>query len=441
MKRENNPSDKRKSESESPQSDRLIHIRISRRGCWLLGISLALPYLLALGITVSRVDRKPGQNVETNATAISTNTSFNGGNYIPTKPGPWGELEYVPMSIEIPEEFLSLRADEKQDRRWFFSGAAPGQLGEFLDAAGLTANQKKDLLDRSRWIVSTNGIYVTPSSETIFSLESPARQKIYDVLSQFRENVAHQEAFTFVADEFDAFFKDSGLKPETISLVRKLCYPHGKLLRFADLGWLLDTLPTYPEKLKLEKAVSRRATLFVKLRITPQSDVNALMSYWARAGLTKDLRPLLESLAKVPGGVRLNISFLMPDVAGSRLYTYPFPSLNQPENCHWTSFNFFKEQPEINYIDERVVKQKLDADYFPVFSDPRYGDLVFLVKQNGDIIHSCVFLADDIVYTKNGGHFTAPWMLAKIPDLVETYSAYIPSDQKLTVAYYRNKYF
>ena len=76
-----------------------------------------------------------------------------------------------------------------------------------------------------------------------------------------------------------------------------------------------------------------------------------------------------------------------------------------------------------------------------VFSDPRYGDLVFLVKANGDIIHSCVFLADDIVYTKNGGHFTAPWMLATIPDLVDNYSAYVAPEEKLTVAYYRNKYY
>jgi len=87
------------------------------------------------------------------------------------------------------------------------------------------------------------------------------------------------------------------------------------------------------------------------------------------------------------------------------------------------------------------VKQKLDSEYFPVFSDPRYGDLVFLVKPNGDIIHWAVFLADDIVYTKNGGHFTAPWMLAKISDLVDIYSPYVSSDEKLIVAYYRNKYY
>jgi len=326
----------------------MIHIQIKPRNFWLAVIGLAVPYLLALAVTISRTD----WSIASKASCPETNTpAVFGGSFVPVKPGPWGDLEYVPMNIEIPEEFLSVRSDEKQDRRWFFGSASAEKLAQFLGAAELNPAQRKELLDQSRWLVQTNGIYVTPSRETIFSLSPQSRQKIYGALSQFRENVAHQEAFTFVAAEFDGFCKDCGVAPATLELVKKISYPHGRLLRFSDLPWVLDTLPSYQEKLRLEKAVSRRATLFLKMRITPQTDVEAIMKYWAHAGEAKDLRPLLESLAKVPGGLRLNVSFLMPDWAGGRLYTYPFPSLNQPENCHWTSFNFFKQQPELNYND------------------------------------------------------------------------------------------
>ncbi len=439
MKSPKKPEEKNKTGSRDSSGANMIHIQIKPRNFWQAVIGLAVPYLLALAVTISRTDWSFAHKA-VNCPATNSPTPFN-GSFVPLNPGPWGDLEYVRMNIEIPEEFLSVRSDEKLDRRWFFGGASPGQLAQFLSGAELNEGQRKELLDQSRWQVQTNGIYVTPSRETVFSLSPLARQKIYDGLSQFRENVAHQEAFTFVAAEFDGFCKDCGVKPEILALVKKLSYPHGKVLRFADLAWVLDTLPSYEEKFRLEKAVSRRPTLFLKLRITPETDVENVIRYWGRAGQTKDLRPLLDSLVKVPGGLRLNASFLLPDLAGGRLYTYPFPSLNQPENCHWTSFNFFKNQPELNYSDANVVKQKLDSDYFPVFSDPRYGDLVFLVKPNGDIIHSAVFLADDIVYTKNGGHFTAPWMLAKISDLVDIYSPYVSPDEKLIVAYYRNKYY
>ena len=76
-----------------------------------------------------------------------------------------------------------------------------------------------------------------------------------------------------------------------------------------------------------------------------------------------------------------------------------------------------------------------------VFTDPRYGDLVFLSKPNGEIIHSSVYIADNVVYTKNGGHYLSPWMLMKIPEMVDAFSAMCPPDQQLKVTYYRNKYY
>ena len=103
--------------------------------------------------------------------------------------------------------------------------------------------------------------------------------------------------------------------------------------------------------------------------------------------------------------------------------------------------NFFRDPPDNRYTNAVFIRLKLDTDFYPVFSDPRYGDLVFLEKPSGDIIHSSVFIADEIVYTKNGGHFLSPWMLMTIPDMVTAFSALMPEDQRLKVTYYRNKYY
>ncbi len=45
-------------------------------------------------------------------------------------------------------------------------------------------------------------------------------------------------------------------------------------------------------------------------------------------------------------------------------------------------------------------------------------------QMNADFmkIHSAVYIADDICFTKNGGTAVRPWMLSTISDLLEQYS-------------------
>ncbi len=40
----------------------------------------------------------------------------------PLKPGPWGNLEILPIFIEPPDEYLPLEGIEQSDHRWQFSG-------------------------------------------------------------------------------------------------------------------------------------------------------------------------------------------------------------------------------------------------------------------------------------------------------------------------------
>jgi hypothetical protein len=418
-----------------------LQIDIPRKGYLIVIVLLAIPYFVVAGFLLSKTKwgRKAAGTSEVPpvAQAEAGNASDNA---TLGKPGPWGNLEYVRMFLEIPEEFLSVRSDETANRHWFFGGYSREKLSEFFGHLGLPANQLQ-LLNATPWEIAANGIRILPPGELVLNLAPGTRQRIYTVLAQFSENNWQREAFVFPSGAEDQIFANSGLPAKTVSLVKQLCYPHGKVSLFADMPWVLDTLPTYDEKLRLEKAASRRATLLLKVRVNSDSNIDSLLKYWGRAGMDKDLRPLLESLGKVPGGALVGLNNLLPPFPRSRLYRFPFPSLNQPENCHWTSFNFFKEKPEGTFDKVQELRAKIDSEYYPMFSDPKYGDVIFLAKPNGDIVHSAIFIADDIVYTKNGGHFTAPWMLMKIPDLIEAYSAFVSPDEPLQVLYYRNKYY
>ncbi len=355
------------------------------------------------------------------------------------KPGPWGELECQRTVIEIPDEFLSIRLHEGDVPHWFFKGYSAAMLTKLLEDAQLSAEEKRDLLDASKWETSPAGIQIKPAEKTVLSLSPQSRKSIYTVLAQFGENAPQEQAFHWPVATAGAAFDGAEISEQTRALITRLSYQLGKLVMFADLSTVLRTLPNETEKRRLEKVLSRHPTLLMRLNVNPQSDIDALVEYWARAGSGKDIRPILEAAARISGGTKLSILYLLPPWPTARLYSFPFPTVGAQFDCLWTAFNFFKEVPDPPTNDGSYWKRKLDAEYYPVTSDPRYGDILMLIKPDGTIIHSCTFIADDIVYTKNGASATVPWILMTIPELLEAYASELPEGQRLRVQVYRNK--
>ena len=362
----------------------------------------------------------------------------------PLNPGPWGNLEALPMYLEPPEEYLPTRTLEAADRRWCFTGLSVAQLTSLFQSADLTGEQQSELLDASKWEVTQNAIYVNPSKELILSLSPQARKVIYGPMLAQPDNLYALLRCSYRADQFDDFFSNSGLPGETLSLIKTLSYPYGDLVIFCDAPTVLDTLPSPELKTRLMKTLLRKRTLLLRLHITPDTDINALSRYWSKAGQGVNIQPMLESLTKLPQGARMDVIELFPPLPSADLYSYPFPSTrpeDQHKDCHYTALNFFRDTPDPRFTDPKVVKQTLQNDYYPVLADPRYGDLIALVQQDGSIIHSCIFIADNVVYTKNSPNFRDPYILMTLPDMMDNFRAQIPEGQKLQVLIYRNKYY
>jgi len=428
------PQSNERKKADAESSGFRVHIEIPRKGLLVLLLVLIIPYFIGAGFFLAKHDW--------HSMAGSSSAAVTSEGATPCNPGPWGKLEYVPIKIETPEEFLSIQSFESTDPRWFFGNMNRDAALATLDHAGLTTGEHSQLAN-AKWDPAANGIYVTAPTDLIIALKPTVREAIYTTLGQWQENSSQQDVFFFPSEDMKTFFDKSGVSDETVALVKQLSYPHGKLQFFADLPLVLRNLQTYDDKRRLAKAVSRRSTLLLKLSVDENSNVDELLKYWAHAGLEKDLRPLFESLTKVPGGARISLINLLPPAPSARLYTFAFPSMEplEHDNCHWTSFNFFKDPPDNAFTNAAMVRKTLESDYYPVFTDPRYGDLVFVSRGNGEIIHSSVFIADNIVYTKNGGHYLSPWMLMRIPDMMDAFSAMYPPQEQLKVTYYRNKYY
>jgi hypothetical protein len=239
-------------------------------------------------------------------------------------------------------------------------------------------------------------------------------------------------------------FGGSGLSPETIQRFNQLAVRDGNYTILAGLPCLLAHTARYDEKVRLLKALTRVKTMLLRLHVTPQSDVSALAGYWGKACWNTDVKAILDSLNRVQGGAYLDIVELLPPLPTSLLYTYPIPDnpLNGApvrRDCHWSSLNFFRDPPENRLDQDAYMVDTIRRDYFPV-TEPRFGDVLVLTNPAGQGIHSAVYIADDVYYTKNGPGSIDPWQLATHAQLIGQYSFGLGPNEQLTLHYFRGKY-
>jgi hypothetical protein len=217
-----------------------------------------------------------------------------------------------------------------------------------------------------------------------------------------------------------------------------MLYPRGDALCFSDLLPLLQDIPDENDRLQTVKALSHQSAILMGIRVWPDSDIDKILNYWDAPGVREvDVRPFLESLKREPNGGTVSILYFLPPFARQRLYTNPLPS--QPGDpvmdCHWSTMNFFNEKPDNGFSDPTYTVQFLLTHFYRIGTPSKYGDRIFLMNSHGDAIHSAVYLADDIVFTKNGAGSDQPWMLMHLKDMLAKYSV----DGPPALFVYRNK--
>jgi hypothetical protein len=344
----------------------------------------------------------------------------------------------VPIVISPPLEFVPEYVPLlTYQLAWRFPHTTPSQFRELLVRIGLPDALQATLISQAESDPAINGLTVHPSRDLVLGLSAEHRSALYAALSAYAENVDQQNAFRFCGSSLDQWFDQQPVSPQIKALIEPLLYRHGRYLFFADLRSIEEWLPSLEERALLIKALSRDATFLARLKLNRDSDIEALVNYWGRGGRAKDVRPILESLASIAGGESINIAQLLPPFARVRLYTYPVPSEKasaSEHDCHWTSLNFFAEEPEERFGEPAAVARTLEDDYYRVYGNLQLGDLVFY-SDAVSAVHSAVYLADDILFTKNGNTSSRPWMLVKLEDMQDFYPALKP----LEVRYYRRK--
>lgn len=219
----------------------------------------------------------------------------------------------------------------------------------------------------------------------------------------------------------------SGLAPETITAFQRRLSRRGVWSMLSDVRSLTVAVGDDRERQRLAAVITTVESYVVRVGLDGATDVDTLVRYWTRGAADggQDVRPLLESLARVPGGATVDLLRLLPVFARNHANRYPHPEdpVESRADCFWTAFNFFAVQPDDVVDDPMAVFDTLRTGFRPVSGPPALGDLIVLLDQRGSPVHAAVYIAEDLVFTKNGRGVLRPWTYMKTQAMVDLYTA------------------
>jgi hypothetical protein len=387
-------------------------VAVPRR--WLIGLLalVVLPWLIAAAL----------YGVDAGAPAGDAAPSVASGPAAAANGGPWGRLTVTPIVVSPPLEYVSVEWGSIAAPEWRFPETSLELLDAFLSSSGLTRDEVDRLRSAARPDPRIRGLVVAPDPALVRGLSAEIRARIYLQLAKVTLNFDQAHSFRFLAPSSDAWLGGSLIAPETRQLVEPLIYRDGEYLHFADLDLLRSVVGDVEELRRLAKTLLRQSTVLVRLSIGDASEIGSLAEYWGRGGRRTDIRPLLESI--VAGGPErsIDVVHLLPSFARDHLYRYPKLSaadFDKPviANCLWTALNFFNPDPDDRFLEVPVALKRLKEDYYVVEHGFQLGDIVAFLDAEGDLYHVAVYLADDLVFSKNGTSPMAPWTIMTIDRL------------------------
>jgi hypothetical protein len=382
---------------------------------FVLGVVVTLPLSLLTIVVAIKRER---------AAMLSASHAFQVHPASEVHDGPGGRIEALRIPLANPGGQLPDQTCRLKAATWFFEGYSEDRLDRWLRSLRLPTVQFQILLDRHHWTVVSNGCIVTPPPKLIWSLPPDVRQQIYDVLARSPQNYPQQAPFRFPPGRFGADLRAAGLSAQRVLQLEQLTYTNGGTVCFADLQAAREVF-TDDEFEDLVENLYLVPTYRLRLRVAPDTDLNALLDYWGKHGRANLIHPMLKGLTRVPNGASIYVPFLLPPYPRLRLYTYPqswSDETAQRQDCVYTALNFFNETPNTNFFDRAYVQKVLASEYVQVRDEqPKFGDIVMLLDPANMPLHFCVYIVADFVFTKNGINDAQPWVFMNMQDVLFTY--------------------
>ena len=381
---------------------------------WLI----ALVAILIMGwIEVTALWLKPVKQTSVDVGDVTPMTAAHAGK--------WGEMTLVPIVISPPMELVFTDWGFNGRPTWFFPGANADTVARVLQLAGVSAADAAQLRSEARSEPQIDGVVLAPDPAWVRALTPDTRARIYHLLAKIGLNVDQTQAFRYPGASPEEWLGRSQISPHTRQLVEPLIYRDGDYMLLSDVELVRAEIGSDDEMRRLGKTLFQQPTVIARLSVSRAANLDAIVEYWGRGGRRTEVRPLIESVAGSGADRFIDVIHLLPPFARNHLYCYPKLSaadLDKPAvvNCLWTSLNFFLPNPDDRFLDEAFALKTLKEDYFVIETNFELGDVVAFLDEDGRIFHAAVYIAANLVFSKNGISAMAPWTLMSL-DAVKDY--------------------
>lgn len=336
--------------------------------------------------------------------------------------GPWGRLEYYEVALECPDEFLAAIRIPSQLTEWVFEATSQDELQDILTRTGLSDEESASLISSSTIMYDSEIIRVFPSDETILKMAPVTRSNLYSLLALYEQNQFYRRPVYIAESNLSRWFRGTEVSRPVIEDIAKLAYPtrNGRGFYLSDIAFTLRNTSSAEEERHLFQALLRRKALIVRLLPGTLESSPEIASYWTAGYKNKEVLPLLESVVKSNEGGSIDIAHLLPPIP--RQYLNIFPALADGLNGRfpdwfWTCYNFFRFTPRTVYANSPERDGLILREFSQTTPPYQFGDMI-LLNSGGKTIHGCIYIAEEIVYTKNGEDVFSPWVLMRIQDVV-----------------------
>jgi hypothetical protein len=384
--------------------------------------------LLALLLSVSASADDPATTVLSRARELEVSA-----------PGPWGTLEFYQIPLSIPRSYLPLLRTPSQQTEWNVPVDTVEDLRRLFLEGGLSETEVEGALAGSKVLANRGSARVFPSEDALFGMAPMTRQRLYALLAREEGNPFHARPLYLNTSNLSLWFEGSGIPVSVIEDVAKLAYPtpSGRGFYFADLPVTLRNAHSTASERAILQSMARQPGLVVRLRLSPDSPLASIRDYWAADFRNKAVRPLLQSAIDSIGTGNIDIAHLLPSTPRQYLNRFPAPvdgAGGRFPDWFWTCYNFFRFHPRDVYADSPERDAILIREFERSAPPLQFGDMLLLFS-GSRIVHGCIHIADDIVYTKNGPDLFSPWVLMKLDDVI----AYHDLSGGLTINVYRRR--
>jgi hypothetical protein len=338
--------------------------------------------------------------------------------------GPWGQLETFEVLLEAPLDLLRASEPKSVRTRWFFAKMRAEAVAELIRRVVKQEDLADRLCDQNRWLEDPEGVSVFPRNDDILQLQPDCRVELYAELARFQENFHHVEPEILYGKTYEEWLQGTEIGEKARNFIKAVSYRRGSVLQFSDTPALLGLLATEQERLAVLRALSRTPSLVAKI-IMQAATAEKLANYWHKGFRLKDTSAFMASVKRHKEVDRMDLLHLLPSGMRRILYTFPDPTTSRSgylPDCHWSSLNFFNTQPLDRLADPVQATAYTLEKFSPIEPPYELGDVLFFTdRKTGDAYHSCAYLADDIVFTKNGRSPLQPWVLMHLSKVKELY--------------------